>query len=41
MLKELLSQEIVVAMKNKDQLKKGMLQLMKANIENLEIKEKQ
>lgn len=40
MLKELLSQEIVVAMKNKDQLKKGMLQLMKANIENLEIKEK-
>ena len=40
MLKEKVSSEIILAMKSKDPLKKGLLQLIKANIENQEIKEK-
>lgn len=40
MLKEKVSAEIVSAMKSQDTLKKGVLQLVKAQIVNLEIKEK-
>lgn len=40
MLKETISKDIVQAMKEKDVLKKGLLQLVKASMENLEIKEK-
>lgn len=40
MLKETISKDIVQAMKEKDVLKKGLLQLVKAAMENLEIKEK-
>lgn len=40
MLKETISKDIVQAMKEKDTLKKGLLQLVKAALENLEIKEK-
>lgn len=40
MLKETISKDIVQAMKEKNSLKKGLLQLVKAGMENLEIKEK-
>ena len=40
MLKEQITKDIIQAMKDKDSIKKGMLQLVKANLENLEIEKK-
>lgn len=40
MLKEQVTKDIIQAMKDKDNIKKGTLQLVKGNIENLEIEKK-
>lgn len=40
MLKEQITKDIIQAMKDKDNVKKGTLQLVKGNIENLEIEKK-